>query len=110
MIHGGADKYIRPEMAQELFAKAGQPKELWIVDGAKHNQALNVANGEYKRRVCAFFDEHLAQGIAEADSIQDQTYPSKEFSTSKRKELALLKTLAGRSLAPLRLCARLLSL
>ena len=38
-------------MAQALFALAGQPRELWLVDGAKHNQALQVANGEYRRRI-----------------------------------------------------------
>ncbi len=60
MIHGGADTYIKPEMARALFELAGAPKELWLVEGAKHNQAVHVANGEYKRRVRAFFDTHLA--------------------------------------------------
>jgi pimeloyl-ACP methyl ester carboxylesterase len=59
MIHGEKDNYIRPEMAQTLFACARQPKELWLVDKAKHNQAMQVANGEYRRRILAFFDEHL---------------------------------------------------
>ena len=62
MIHGGADTYIKPEMAQALFALASGPCEFWLVDGAKHNQALNVANGEYRRRVLAFFEQHLADG------------------------------------------------
>ncbi len=60
MIHGGADNYIKPDMARSLFDYAGQPKELWIVEGAKHNQAFHLAADEYKRRVRAFFDEHLA--------------------------------------------------
>jgi pimeloyl-ACP methyl ester carboxylesterase len=59
MIHGGADTYIKPEMARALFEKARQPKELWLVDGAKHNQPFHVANDEYKRRVLAFFRSHL---------------------------------------------------
>jgi pimeloyl-ACP methyl ester carboxylesterase len=60
MIHGGADTYIKPEMARALFDRAHEPKELWLVDGAKHNQAFQVANGEYQRRVLAFFRSHLA--------------------------------------------------
>jgi pimeloyl-ACP methyl ester carboxylesterase len=60
MIHGGADTYIKPEMAQELFRRAGSPKEFWLVEGAKHNQALHVAGEEYHRRVLAFFQTHLA--------------------------------------------------
>ncbi|MCI0740123.1 MAG: alpha/beta hydrolase [Gemmataceae bacterium] len=61
MIHGAQDNYIRPEMAQELFEMALEPKELWLVPNAKHNQAIHQAGDEYKQRVLAFFDEHLAQ-------------------------------------------------
>jgi fermentation-respiration switch protein FrsA (DUF1100 family) len=60
MIHGGGDTYIKPDMAQALFARAGAPKELWMVDGAKHNQALNIAGKAYQQRVLDFFLEHLA--------------------------------------------------
>lgn len=61
MIHGGADNYIKPEMAQELFDLAGQPKELWIVPNAKHNQAFHLAGAEYKQRLLSFFDTNLAE-------------------------------------------------
>jgi pimeloyl-ACP methyl ester carboxylesterase len=60
MIHGGADNYIKPEMARTLFEHARQPREFWLVDSAKHNQAMQVANGEYRRRVLEYFDTHLA--------------------------------------------------
>ena len=36
-----------------------EPKELWIVDKAKHNQAFQVARAEYQRRVLDFFDKNL---------------------------------------------------
>ena len=67
MIHGAQDKYIRPEMARKLFGLAGgspENREFWLVEGAKHNQALNVANGEYRERVLGFFERHLAGGSA----------------------------------------------
>ena len=65
MIHGAQDQYIKPEMAQKLFDLSGgspENREFWLVEGAKHNQALNVANGEYHERVLCFFERHLAEG------------------------------------------------
>ena len=60
MIHGGADNYIKPDMARTLFALALEPKEFWLVENAKHNQSFHLAAAEYKKRVLAFFDQHLA--------------------------------------------------
>jgi pimeloyl-ACP methyl ester carboxylesterase len=60
MIHGGDDTYIKPEITQKLFELVRDPKKLWIVEGAKHNQALQVAGDEYKRRILEFFNTHLA--------------------------------------------------
>jgi len=47
-------------MARTLFRHARMPKEFWVVEGAKHNQALQTAGDEYRRRVLAFFVQHLA--------------------------------------------------
>lgn len=60
MIHGGGDTYIKPDMARSLFDRARQPKEFWLVEKAKHNQAFHLANEEYKKRVLEFFDKYLA--------------------------------------------------
>lgn len=65
MIHGGGDTYIKPEMAESLFARASGVKKLWMVPKAKHNQALHVAGEEYNRTVVEFFDRHLAREVAE---------------------------------------------
>jgi fermentation-respiration switch protein FrsA (DUF1100 family) len=80
MIHGSADNYIKPEMARALFEMAGgagPAREFWLVEGAKHNQAMHTANGEYRRRVREFFDQHLAAaacGLAvNARSAKPQT-------------------------------------
>jgi pimeloyl-ACP methyl ester carboxylesterase len=61
MIHGGADTYIKPDMARALFELARQPKEFWLVEGAKHNQSLHAAGAEYRRRVLDFFLQHLGE-------------------------------------------------
>ena len=66
MIHGEKDTYIRTEMARALFARARGDKEFWVVPGAKHNQALQVAGDEYRRRVLEFFERHLANPASSA--------------------------------------------
>ena len=60
MIHGERDNYIKPEMAKDLYSRARTPKELWVVKGAKHNKALEVANDEYREKTLGFFQAHLA--------------------------------------------------
>jgi alpha-beta hydrolase superfamily lysophospholipase len=75
MIHGEGDTYIKPEMAEALFELAAEPKELWFVEGAKHNQSLQVATDEYQRRVLAFFDAHLAgYGTEQAPGARPTAY------------------------------------
>jgi alpha-beta hydrolase superfamily lysophospholipase len=71
MVHGGADNYIKPDMARALFEQAGEPKEFWLIDGAKHNRSLDVAGAGYERRLAAFFTAHLA---ADAESVAPATY------------------------------------
>jgi uncharacterized protein len=63
MIHGGADTYIRPNMARALFRHARPPCESWLVKDAKHNHALLVNGEEYRARVLRFFEQHLAAPV-----------------------------------------------
>ena len=76
MIHGEADTYIRPEMATALYDRAGsKAKEFWLVPGAKHNQALTVAAGEYARRLTTFLDRNLAPAAESAAEPDVQVDP-----------------------------------
>ena len=61
MIHGEGDTYIKPEMAEVLYKQATKAasRELWVVSGAKHNQAIQIAESEYHAKVVEFFDLHL---------------------------------------------------
>lgn len=60
LIIGGAQDDIVPRyMAEELYAAAKDPKELWIVPGAHHVDYAAVAAREYRERVTAFFDDSL---------------------------------------------------
>lgn len=69
MIHGEGDTYIKPEMAQALYARASGLKTLWLVPKAKHNQALHVAGDEYNRTVVEFFGRHLARETADLQPV-----------------------------------------
>jgi pimeloyl-ACP methyl ester carboxylesterase len=98
MIHGQSDTYIKPEMARRLFEYAGPPKEFWLVENAKHNQALQVAGEAYRQRVLQFFEKHLA-AISEprAASSEQRSAIGDQQSTPKRS--------VGRSSAVVRLIA-----
>ena len=58
MIHGAKDTYIGPEIARSLFATAGEPKEFWLVPGAKHNRCREVEPEAYAERVGDFFGRY----------------------------------------------------
>lgn len=59
-IQGEKDSYIPVEQAVELHKLARGPKELWVVNGAKHNQSVLTAPREYARRLIGFYDSYLA--------------------------------------------------
>jgi uncharacterized protein len=86
MIHGAGDTYIKPDMARRLFDRARDPKEYWLVEGAKHNQALQVAGEEYRRRVLAFFNTHLTHTVivpeSEHQRIEAASVPSASIAMS----------------------------
>lgn len=66
-IHGERDSYIRVEQTNLLHETAPSPKYLWIVNKAKHNQAVIREPRAYAARTVAFFDKHLAdQDIQES--------------------------------------------
>jgi len=61
IIHGSADQITPVMHAYRLFETAGEPKELWIAEGAEHCGAYFLNRPYYCERVTAFFDAHLGQ-------------------------------------------------
>ena len=59
IIHGRYDNLVPAAQAKLLFKKAGEPKEIWLVPGAKHNKCAEVGGFEYKQRLADFFRQHL---------------------------------------------------
>ncbi|OWK38147.1 alpha/beta hydrolase [Fimbriiglobus ruber] len=77
MIHGQADAYIKPAMAQKLFDRAAsQRKWLWVVPGAKHNQALHVAGSEYTATLTRFFDSHIEGASGDSGTFLSPIAPA----------------------------------
>jgi len=75
MIHGQRDSYIPLEQVQELFAAAPEPKSLWIVPGAKHNQPVIVQADQYASRTVKFFRQYLTPGTRRP-ILRDRTVSS----------------------------------
>lgn len=68
-IHGQRDSYIRVDQTRLLHQIAPDPKFLWIVENAKHNQAVITAPAAYAARTTAFFDKYLADIDVSRESI-----------------------------------------
>jgi fermentation-respiration switch protein FrsA (DUF1100 family) len=59
IIHGTDDDLIPAEQGLRLYEAAGEPKELWMIDGMGHESPLGLLPDEYERRVIEFFDKAL---------------------------------------------------
>ncbi len=82
-IHGERDSYIPVEQSRLLYALSAQPKYLWTVPDAKHNQSVAVRPKEYARRTVEFFDRYLAKRID-----PNNMYNEGRFGEIARMELA----------------------
>jgi alpha-beta hydrolase superfamily lysophospholipase len=58
-IHGMLDKTCDSENSVRLYEAAGEPKELWLLEGVGHCDAYFADREAYCRRVDAFFEKHL---------------------------------------------------
>ena len=59
IIHGRYDNLVPAAQAKLLYKNAGEPKEVWLVPGAKHNKCAEVGGFEYKQRLGDFFRKYL---------------------------------------------------
>ena len=59
LIAGVGDETIPDAHAGYLYEAAGQPKELWLIQGAVHGGTLAAAGPQYQERVERFFSQAL---------------------------------------------------
>ncbi len=58
-IAGAEDQHTTLEESRQMFDVASNPKELWVVNAAKHVDLYSVATKEYEQRVLGFFGNYL---------------------------------------------------
>ena len=51
LMHGSEDRAIPDAHSRELYAQAGEPRQLWIAEGARHAMLYNSHPEEWRRRV-----------------------------------------------------------
>jgi uncharacterized protein len=56
-IHGTADTIVPVEMGRKLFDAAPEPKQLYIVPDAGHNNVAEFAGAEYLQKVRQFLEQ-----------------------------------------------------
>ena len=61
IIHGTQDRLIDVSDAHALYRSSGEPKVLWLIEGADHNETRAVGAQEYDDRVVGFFEQHLVK-------------------------------------------------
>lgn len=57
LIHGAADRTVPAQMSERLYAAAPDPKQLWLVPDAGHNNVADLAGEEYFRVVKQFVEQ-----------------------------------------------------
>jgi uncharacterized protein len=68
IIHGTADNLIDFHYSVSVYEQANQPKELWLIPGARHNDIIEVGGEEYRRRVVEFFDRTIGREESTAET------------------------------------------
>ncbi|HKS08026.1 MAG TPA: alpha/beta fold hydrolase, partial [Pyrinomonadaceae bacterium] len=58
-IVGEQDQHTTLRESQEMFSAAAEPKELWVVQGAKHTDLHAEKKQEYEQRILKFFENRL---------------------------------------------------
>lgn len=53
-IHGEGDRTVPATMSQRLYAATPEPKTLWLVPGAAHNDIATVAGAAYEQKLTAW--------------------------------------------------------
>lgn len=59
IVAGSEDQHTTLEESRELFQAAAQPKELWVVQGARHQDLLSFDPIGYEARVVSFLTRYL---------------------------------------------------
>jgi len=59
IVYGTDDHLIKHQYSQMLFEKANQPKDIFPIQGAAHNDTWDIAGKKYEQKLLAFFEQNL---------------------------------------------------
>lgn len=59
ILHSTGDRHINPEYSRKLFENTDEPKELFAIKGARHNDAWQIGGELYQRKLVEFFERNL---------------------------------------------------
>ncbi len=59
LLHSTSDVVISSQSGELLFTAAGEPKQLWQVDGVEHASFDTQLGEEFEQRIVEFFDQYL---------------------------------------------------
>src|SRR5262249_5416064 len=59
LIAGAADVHATLAESRQLYARASEPKEIWVIAGARHVDFQRYAPAEYEQRVVGFLKARL---------------------------------------------------
>jgi fermentation-respiration switch protein FrsA (DUF1100 family) len=54
-LHGDRDEVIPYRLGRDLYQAAPEPKEFWTVEGAGHNDMVEVAGNQYRDKLAKFY-------------------------------------------------------
>jgi uncharacterized protein len=66
-IHGTADTQVPSVMSEALYAAAPEPKQIWLVPEAGHNNVADVAGAEYLQVVRRFVERASVASLQSQD-------------------------------------------
>jgi hypothetical protein len=66
-IHGTADIQVPSIMSEALYAAAPEPKQIWLVPNAGHNDVADVAGSEYLQVVQRFVEQASMASLQSQD-------------------------------------------
>ncbi len=59
LLHGTEDNLIKYNYSELVYAAANEPKTLWLVPGARHDDMMTVGGQDYMKRISDFFEKYL---------------------------------------------------
>lgn len=63
-IHGDGDRIIESRFSEEMYEKAREPKELWIIPGGRHIATFHQNKGEYRKRLVEYLERRCGEPLS----------------------------------------------